>query len=227
MALSFSPGKIGDLIKSYFLKEKRNIEISKTATIVLAERITDITSLLVITILGTFIFGYGGKIIFVIASLFLVIILLLGSPKVGEVLISKLEKFKIFKNFLEPFRVAYNTSAELLRAQKLISMTLLTIVAWSIESLGFYIILINFNIQVSYYFVLFIYSFSILVGSLSMLPAGIGFTESSLTFLLINNGVEKDFAVASTILVRAVTLWFSVVFGLISLFFYEKMGNKR
>ncbi len=226
MALSFTPGKVGDLIKSYFLKESRNLEVSRTATIVLAERITDITSLLLITILGAYFYGYGLNVIFSLTVIFVAVIILLGIPKAGEYFTRLFGKIKFLENITGPFLTAYKTSGELLKPRKLILMTLLTLVAWGIECLGFYIILFNFNVQVSYYNVLFIYSFSILVGSVSMSPAGLGFTEGSLTYLLIKNNVEKDIAVASTILIRVVTLWFSVLVGLISLFFYKKYETK-
>ena len=226
MALSFTPGKVGDLIKSYFLKESRNLDVSRTATIVLAERITDITSLLLITILGAYYYGYGLSVIIALALILIFIIILLGNRKAGEKIAGLLGKIKIFNKVIEPFLTAYETSGELLKPGKLLSMTLLTAIAWGIECLGFYIILFNFNVQVSYYNVLYIYSLSILVGSVSMSPAGMGFTEGSLTYLLIKNNVEKDIAVAATILVRIVTLWFSVLFGLISLFFYKKYETK-
>jgi len=226
MALSFTPGKVGDLIKSYFLKESRNLEVSRTATIVLAERITDITSLLLITILGAYFYGYGLNVILSLTVIFIAVIILLGIPKAGEYFTKLFGKIKFLENITGPFLTAYETSGELLKPRKLILMTLLTLVAWGIECLGFYIILFNFNVQVSYYNVLFIYSFSILVGSVSMSPAGLGFTEGSLTYLLIKNNVEKDIAVASTILIRVVTLWFSVLVGLLSLFFYKKYETK-
>ncbi len=226
MSLSFTPGKVGDFIKTYFLKETKNLEVSKTAAIVFAERVTDMVSLLLITIFGAYSYGYGLNVILVLSTLFFVLILLLSFRGIGDFLADKLAGIKLLGKIIEPFRIAYITSGELLHPVKLILMTALTVIAWGIECLGFYIILFNFNVQVSYYNVLFIYSFSILVGSVSMSPAGLGFTEGSLTYLLMNNNVKKDIAVASVILIRVVTLWFSVLVGLISLFFYKKHETK-
>jgi uncharacterized protein (TIRG00374 family) len=226
LALSFSPGKVGDLIKSYFLKDSRDIEVSKTASIVLTERITDFTSLLLIAIFGSFAFGYGVNVILIISLFFLLLIVMLSIPKIGEPLIHKLGKIKFLEKLLEPFLIAYRTSNELLSPSKLLKMTLLSFVAWGFECLGFYIILINLNVQVSFFNVSFIYAFSIIVGAVTMLPAGIGFTEGSLTFLLIQSSVEKDVAVAATILVRLVTLWFAVVVGIFSLYFYKIYETK-
>ena len=221
LALSFSPGKIGDLIKSVFLKESHNIEISKTASIVLVERITDFTSLLLISISGVFAFGYGGKVISVVTIFFLLLILILSNPKLGKPIVLYFGNIKFLRKFSEPFLTAYDTSKNLLSPKKLFWMTLLSIIAWAFECLGFYFILINFKVQISVFGASFIYAFSTIVGAVTMLPAGIGFTEGSLTFLLIENGSTKSVAVASTLLVRLVTLWFAVVFGIANLFLYK------
>ena len=59
-----------------------------------------------------------------------------------------------------------------------------------------------------------------------MLPGGLGVTEGSLTFMLIEKGVPSQFAVASTFIIRAVTLWFAVLVGVISVSLYQKRFGK-
>ena len=221
LALSFSPGKVGDLIKSYFLKESHGLEISKTSPIVLVERITDFTSLLLIAIAGSFAFGYGHGAVLAVSSFFLILIVLLSVPKIGIRIINYFGKFNFFEKALEPFKTAYATSNQLLAPSKLFWMTLLSLAAWFFECLGFYIILINFKVQISLFGASFIYAFSTIIGAITMAPAGVGFTEGSLTFLIIQNGSPKDVAVASTLLVRLVTLWFAVIVGIANLFVYK------
>ena len=69
---------------------------------------------------------------------------------------------------------------------------------------------------------IFVYAFSTIAGAITMLPAGLGVTEGSLTYLLITRGIAKDTAVASTFIIRVVTLWFAIAVGIISLSFYQK-----
>ncbi|MBT8386971.1 MAG: flippase-like domain-containing protein, partial [Ignavibacteria bacterium] len=52
LIMSVTPGKVGELLKSYLVKEVANEPISKTAPIIIAERITDFISLLIIAIVG-------------------------------------------------------------------------------------------------------------------------------------------------------------------------------
>ena len=55
-----------------------------------------------------------------------------------------------------------------------------------------------------------------------MLPAGLGVTEGSLTFLLVEGGVAKNIAVAATFIIRVVTLWFALFVGIVSITLYQK-----
>ncbi|MCL4370392.1 MAG: lysylphosphatidylglycerol synthase domain-containing protein [Chloroflexi bacterium] len=57
-----------------------------------------------------------------------------------------------------------------------------------------------------------------LVGSLSMLPGGLGAAEGSVAVLLVSTvGLASDLAVAATLLIRLCTLWFGVSVGLVAL----------
>lgn len=59
-----------------------------------------------------------------------------------------------------------------------------------------------------------------------MLPGGLGFTEGSLTILLVQKKVPMDISVATTFIVRVVTLWFAVLVGIVSLSLYQKRYGK-
>jgi uncharacterized protein (TIRG00374 family) len=105
-------------------------------------------------------------------------------------------------------------------------MTIVSLFAWGCECLGYYLILLNFNIDFGIFWASFSYAFAIIVGAVSMLPGGIGVTEGSLTFLLVKRGISNSTAVATTLLVRVVTLWFAVLVGIVSVFFYQKRFGK-
>jgi uncharacterized membrane protein YbhN (UPF0104 family) len=59
-----------------------------------------------------------------------------------------------------------------------------------------------------------------------MLPGGLGATEGSLTFMLIRNHYPKNIAVASTFIIRVVTLWFAVLIGIFSVTIYQNRFGK-
>jgi uncharacterized protein (TIRG00374 family) len=105
-------------------------------------------------------------------------------------------------------------------------MLLLSAVAWFFECLGYHIILTNFGAELGLFWASFSYAFATIVGAITMLPGGLGATEGSLTFLVMQEGFSKEIAVASTFIIRVVTLWFAVLIGIISVTLYQTKFGK-
>jgi len=226
LIMSVTPGKVGELLKSYLVKEITNEPISKTAPIIFAERITDFVSLLIIAIVGAYIFDYGGEITIGVALFFLVIIVIISNKRLALPIINLFEKIKFLEKYLHNIHTAYTSSNQLLKIKPLLLMTFVSLISWGFECLGYYFILLNFQIDFGLIWASFSYSFATIIGAISMLPGGLGVTEGSLTFMLIQENISKDVAVATTFIVRVVTLWFAVIVGIISVSFYQKRYGK-
>lgn len=226
LIMSVTPAKLGEVLKSILVKEIAGEPISKTAPIILAERVTDFLSLLAISIAGAIVFDYGGSITIFIGIFFIVLIVIISNKKIALPLINTTEKIPVIKNYIHNIHSAYESSYQLLKIKPLILMTLLSLVSWGFECLGYYLILKNFSVDFGLLWASFSYSFSTIVGAVSMLPGGLGLTEGSLTFLLVQKGISTEIAVASTFIVRVVTLWFAVFVGIVSLSFYQKRFGK-
>ena len=224
--MSITPGKMGELLKSYLVKEVTNTPVSKTAPIILLERLTDFVSLIIIAIAGAYYFEFGKEISVGVGIVFLLVIIILGNRKLALPIIKFLERFKILHKHIESFHNAYDSSYKMLRFKPLILMLLLSTAAWFFECLGYHIILSNFGAELGLFWASFSYAFATIVGAITMMPGGLGATEGSLTFLVIQEGFSKEIAVASTFIVRVVTLWFAVLIGIISVTLYQiKFGK--
>jgi uncharacterized protein (TIRG00374 family) len=226
LVMSVTPGKLGELLKSLLVKEITNTPISKTAPIVLAERITDFLSLLILAMIGAFIYDFGSGITLVVALFFILLIVLISNKKISIPILKQLEKIKFLRKYLSNIHSAYESAYLLLKPLPLTSMTFLSLLAWGFECLGYYLVLLNFDVNFGLLWTSFSYSFSTIVGAISMLPGGLGFTEGSLTFLLIQKNISIDIAVTTTFIIRVVTLWFAVLVGIISVIFYQKRYGK-
>jgi glycosyltransferase 2 family protein len=226
LIMSVTPGKFGELLKAYLVKEISGTPISKTAPIIFVERITDFVSLMMVALLGAYLFNYGRTIAVLVSLFFLLILIIISSRKIALPLLNMLEKIKFLKKHLESIQNIYESSYKMLRPLPLIYMTLLSLFSWFFEYLGYYLILKNFNVELGIIWASFSYAFATVVGAISMLPGGLGVTEGSLTLLLIQQGYQADIAVASTFIIRAVTLWFAVLVGIISVSFYQKRFGK-
>lgn len=226
LIMSITPGKFGELMKVYLIKQINGTSVSRTAPIIFAERITDFISLLFIALAGAFVFNFGGWIVILVALFFAVIVVLISYRKAALYLLSFFERIKLLKKYFSSIHAAYESSYEMLKPKPLIYMTLLSLVSWGFECLGYYLILANFQMDFQFFWASFSYAFSTIVGAITMLPGGLGVTEGSLTFLLVKNGANLENAVASTFIIRAVTLWFAVVVGVVSVFLYQKRFGK-
>jgi uncharacterized protein (TIRG00374 family) len=226
LIMSVTPAKLGEVLKSVLVKEITGDPISKTAPIILAERITDFLSLLLISIVGAITFDYGGDVTFIVAAFFVLLIFIISNKKIAIPLINFSEKIPFIKKYIHHLHSAYESSYQLLKIKPLVLMTLLSLISWGFECFGYYLILQNFDVDFGLLWASFSYGFSTIVGAISMLPGGLGLTEGSLTFLLVEKNVPVDVSVATTFIVRVVTLWFAVLVGIVSLSFYQKRFGK-
>ncbi len=221
LTMSITPGKFGEALKSYLLKLTDNVRISRSAPIVLVERLTDFIALVILAVYGSFYFKYGAGAIIAIGVVLILGVFIISQRKIFYFLLDRVSKV-IGEKFTEKIRVAYDSIAELVGVKILIPAILISILSWSFECVGFYIVIKSYAVDFSPGLATFIYSFSTIAGVISMLPGGLGFTEGSMTGLLVLNRIQKNVAVAMTIIIRVATLWFAVVLGLISLYLFQK-----
>jgi uncharacterized protein (TIRG00374 family) len=222
LIMSVTPGKFGEVMKSYLVKFNTGEPVSKTIPVMIVERITDFYSLLIIALLGAFYFDYGKVVVLVVTLLFVLLTVVINQKNLSLKIIYSMEKIRFLKKYVKNFRMAYESAYTLLKIKPLYEMTLLSVVAWSLECFAFYIILVNFSLNVSIPWSLFIYAFATIVGSITLLPAGLGVTDGSLTYFIYKIASKMDIAVAATLVTRLATLWFAVAIGIFSLWLYKK-----
>lgn len=226
LIMSVTPGKMGELLKSYLVKQVNGTSISKTAPIVFAERATDFLSLTIMALTGAYFYDYGKNIIIIIGLIILTGLIIISNKKLFYKIISIISNFSFISKHILKIKTAYDSSSKLLSITPLLLMTILSIVSWGFECFGYYLILTNFDLKIDLLWAFFSYSFATIVGALSMLPGGLGVTEGSLTLMLVQKGLSEHSAFAATFIVRAVTLWFAVLVGAISVLFYQKRFGK-
>lgn len=226
LIMSVTPGKMGELLKSYLVKETAGEPISKTAPIIFAERITDFISLVFLTLIGAFIFNIGREITIGVGIFFIGLCIIIGNKRLSEKIIAVFCKAKFIGKYMEKISEAYESSYIMLRAKPLLLMTALSAGSWFFECFGYYLILINFGAEVNLFYAAFVYTFSTIAGAITMLPGGLGATEGTLTFLIMRVNVPAAIAVSSTFLIRVATLWFAIIVGIISASLYQKRLGK-
>jgi uncharacterized protein (TIRG00374 family) len=217
--LTISPGKVGEVFKSFVLFETHGVPMPKTAPIVVAERITDLIGVIVLIVIGSL--GFRGGIVPAAIGVALVATLL-------GVIASRRASFKVIRlveRLPGPFRKigpkleeAYESLTVLVRPANLILPTILSIAAWSLECFALAVILHGFDAHVPVALSVFFYATSTLAGAIIPVPGGIGVTETGLREQMMTMGhVDEATSTAAMILVRFATLWFAVLVGFAAL----------
>lgn len=229
--MSVTPGKLGEIFKSYLLKEQVDTPISKSAPIVFAERITDFLSLVLLSIVGAVTFNYGKGLIITIGAVFVVTIIILSSKTISYSVIRLLEKFRFISKISHKLHSAYDSINRMVQMKELAVALLISILAWFFECFAFYLVINNFGldklVHIDIFIATFIYGFATIAGAVTMLPGGLGATDASITGLLVLLSVPKSVSVASTLIIRVATLWFAVVVGIIAILFYQKATSRK
>ena len=215
LSMEATPGGSGELIKSYYLKKKFGYPLAKTFPTVIMERLLDLTGIAgILLIVGLLLDNYN------IISLMLILLSTLSlifasgkKKKLFNFLLSIIEKIPILKKQVVSFSKSYQVFGEL-TSGKIMTKTLgLSFFVWMTDAIMIYFIFMGFNLNFDIIFSTFSMYSSLLLGVLTMIPAGIGVTEVSFVEILRGEGVDTATSTSLVILFRLVTIWFLTVLG--------------
>ncbi len=225
-ALAVTPGKIGELIKSFLLRETCQVPITRSAPVVIAERVTDLIALLVLGVIGVAIYGIASSMVIAGGAAVGAGLLILAWPALAHAIIRLVGRLPRLRNLAVRLREMYDGLLYLVRPDRLLWATALGAVAWMAECLGFTLIVSAFpGTDVPWGLATLIYATTTIAGALSFLPGGLLVTEATMALFLVESsrGVDQPTAVAATILTRLATLWFAVVIGLVALAVFRRL----
>ncbi|MDY6979291.1 MAG: lysylphosphatidylglycerol synthase transmembrane domain-containing protein [Pseudomonadota bacterium] len=216
-ALTTSPGKAGETIRSFYLK-RHGVAYTDSLASFFVERFLDV---IIITLLATLIFvshrDYQLFVILVLITLLLLLPLLQSRLplRLFHFLARKLAGSRLSRLFMHTATLLQQAH-RLLLLRRLYPGLLLGALAWLIQGMAFYYLLQISGSSLSVNAALGIYALSLLAGALSFIPGGIGATEGAMALLLLAHGVEREIAFSLPIINRVTTLWFAVALGLLA-----------
>lgn len=220
LSLSITPGKLGELVKSYLLREMHDVPAPRTAPIVVAERVSDLVALLALAVIGVAAYGVDPTLVIIAGGLVVLGLVLLAWPRPTRVLIDLVTSPARLQRMRAPLHETLNGLAALCRPGPLVLATVIAIPAWGFECLGFALICEAFpGVHVELGLATVIYAGTTIAGALSFLPGGLGVTEGAMTIALVEGASKLDpsTAIAATLLTRLATLWFAVLIGVVLL----------
>jgi glycosyltransferase 2 family protein len=218
--LTITPGKVGEVFKSAVLAKTHGIPLERTATIVIADRLTDVIGIVLLILVGGATFPAGLPWALAgVAAVAVGLFFILWQPPARRLCNWLEQREGRLARFVPKLRHALDNLRVLARPSALPVPTLLSLVAWGAEGTALWLLLGGFAEPVPWPLAVVVYSSATLAGALIPVPGGLGVVESLLRQGLIGWGhVALGAATAAMILVRLCTLWWAVVVGFLALF---------
>ncbi len=227
--MSVTPGKMGEVLKSLLLKEAYEVPVAKSAPIVVAERMSDLVGMLCVGAIGATALPQKW-VPFVVLLPALGIFLSFAFPGWGIWAIDRLCRLsKKIARFESKLLSAWRALTTVSSFRPFVVSSLISFVAWGTQSFCVLAIANAFpDVTVSSSCALLAYSAPLVLGTISMIPGGLGATEASMTAVLESlggAGMSTDVAVLTTILVRVVTFWLAIALGLVAMLLWKLRHN--
>ena len=228
LAFDITPGKLGALMKSQILKTSFNIPRTKTAPIVLVEKVYDLIGAILASIIGIIILGMDVYLIVIAILVLAMVFFFLYYRPASELFFKRVTKTKFFSKYVENISEFNKTVQKSTNVKVATICILLAVTYWLIVSAAVYFTLIGFDINIlDYLKVLSIYATSILLGAISFIPGGVGITEGALASLFTLEGIDVSTALILSVIIRIFVLWYSVSIGFISLKFTGAFSSNK
>lgn len=212
-ALTTTPGKAGEALRGLLLR-RWGVPYANSFAALVSERLSDLLAMVLLALLG--LSRYPEWLSIIVASLVLVTCAVRLVSRYG--LIEAIERrialgrgwmYRLLRHVIQVLHQTRRCHTP----RRLLGTTVLSLSAWSLEALAFYWILHAMGLDVALTFAMFVYALSMLAGALSFMPGGLGSTEAVMVALLVSSDVAMADAIAATVLLRVVTLWFAVGLG--------------
>ena len=218
--LSLSPGKAAEALKSLVVKGLTGAPIAATLPVVAAERLSDgIAVLLLLTVsIGMLAANEYWPVVFVSLIFFALLIGILQVRPLCLWLLGQAEHLPLLKRIAGPLRTFYESSYAIVRWRTLLIAVGLGTAANLLDGVGVYLILQGIGLPATletFFQALLVISLSVIVGSVSALPGGLGAADLSIGVTLsVVVGLGTSAAGFVTLLARFVQLWWGVLVGM-------------
>ena len=223
LALSITPGKVGELLKSVWLHQRTGTPVAASAPAVVMERLTDVISVALLGLTGILLLPtvialtIGGLLLIGLA------VGLLAASRYGE----RALDLPVLRRWREPLAQSQDGLRRLMAPRMLAPAVALGFLAWAAEGLALWVIIRGLGDSVGIGIALPISAAAALLGAVTALPGGLVGFEGSMVALLGQAGLPAATAALATLLTRLATLWLAVIVGGLAWLWLIRTGRRR
>lgn len=233
-SMGVTPGKMGEVFKSWMIRQVTGVRIHRSAPIVIAERYTDLLGYLLLMAIG----GIASQpeyawVFWATLGLCAVLLWLAGSLAVSRIVRSLVARTPYFWRLAPKVEGSFESTRILLSPREIIGPTLLSVVSWGCECTAFWLIADALTTEdFPFLYAVFAYALSAVAGAVAIIfPGGLVVTEGSLGTLLrrwyetfgnLPQEVARSYAAGATLIARLCTLWFGVLVGVVATMLFQR-----
>nr|VFK47483.1 MAG: conserved hypothetical protein [Candidatus Kentron sp. TC] len=210
-ALTLSPGKVGETIRSVYL-HPYGVSYPHSIGAFVSERLLDLVAVGALASLVVSMFPEQQPLILVVISCIFTVVLLLRSR-----LLSLIVRRAAGSSVIGHAAKLVAAVRLLLSGRRLAASTPLSIMSWMAQGISLYLIVHALGYVLPASTVVAIYCLSILAGAASFIPGGLGATEAVIVLLLSAAGVGQTDAITASLVSRSLTLWLAVGIGVLAM----------
>ena len=222
LSLLMTPGGLGEIIKTHFLKQKYSQPYTKTAPVVLAEKYHDLLSIISILIIMLLFKSIIESVIVVgfMAAILLFTFFVVRNHKLFPRVVSKLPRILISEKLFGNIKNFHETLYLLTNRKVFLRGWGIGIIIWSFDALTIYLCFLSLGLKYNFIDSILLSYTATILGALSFLPGGLGITEVSMLGLYIKYGLTLSLATTLILLIRLTGIWFSTIIGLVVIKFF-------
>jgi uncharacterized protein (TIRG00374 family) len=218
LGMTLTPGRLGELLRLWFLEQRFAAPYRRTAGLYLADRISDAVGYLILFAVGSTAYAAGSSITW--GALFLVVTMMLAimHPRPVIAMLNAAYAISGMGRRLVPWlRRAIRNASTLFRPTVFLPGVCIGTVGWLGPPGVLTLSLSQMGVEFGLLKACAIYAVAALTGGSTMAPGGVGGTEAALTGLLLASNISLDTAVSAVIITRAAFLLLPVGLGLLLL----------
>ena len=225
-ALTTTPAKAGEVVRSLYFKRRHGINYSHTLSCLLTERIMDALVSVLVGSLALYAFEKVRWVGVVFTLCIIVVVVFISYNELFLRFVDRLRVIKLqaFNRLLDSVPVFLARAKKLFRPKPFSIGMIIGLIAWSAEGLAFGLLVQTLGGEASLLLYMSIFCIALVVGALTFLPGGLGGTEVVLYMLTVASGLGSAEALTATLLIRLATLWYAVFLGLMSILWLESNG---
>jgi len=218
-AMTTTPGKLGEALRLWFIRRSHGYRYARLAPLFVGDRLSDLNTVLLLSLLGLGAFTDYGWAVGALLALTLLATLLFMRP--GALLAAVGWTYSVSgrrgKRLFAKARRSLRHTSRLFDLRTFPLATVISLPGWLAECWALAWLMATLGHPIGLQAGMFIFSFSMLAGAVSLLPGGLGGVEAAMMAMLVVVGAPVDVALVATVVIRTTTLWFAVALGFLTL----------